>query len=80
MNSEKRLDEILSFAIGQNFAFGKATGEEKVEITPEVWKQMQIDMYNNSQGNLNEVDGYNCDICRNKGFPHHFFNFSIIKC
>lgn len=68
MNSEKRLDEILALAIGQNFAFGKATGEEKVEITPEMWKQMQIEMYNNSQGNLNEFDGYNCDICHNKGF------------
>ena len=68
MNSEKRLDEILSFALGQNIAFGKVTGEEKIEISPEQWKQMQIDMYNNSQGNLNEVDGYNCDKCHNKGF------------
>lgn len=68
MNSEKRLDEILSFALGQNIAFGKVTGEEKIEVTPEQWKQMQIDMYNNSQGNLNEFDGYNCDICHNKGF------------
>lgn len=67
MNSEKRLDEILSFAMGK-YAFGKGISEEKVEISPEVWRQMQIDMYNNSQGNLNEVDGYNCDICKNKGF------------
>lgn len=68
MSSEHRLDEILSFAIGQNFAIGKCTGEEKVEIRPEDWKRLQVDMYNNSHGNLNEFDGYNCDICHNKGF------------
>ena len=68
MSSEHRLDEILAFAIGQNFAIGKCTGEEKVEIRPEDWKRLQVDMYNNSHGNLNEFDGYNCDICHNKGF------------
>lgn len=69
MSSENIFDEILSRLAEQSgIAFGKATGEERVEISPEVWRQMQIDMYNNSQGNLNEVDGYNCDICKNKGF------------
>ena len=60
MNSEKRLDEILALA------FGKVAADANIGI--EGWKQMQVDMYNNSQGNLNEVDGYNCDICHNKGF------------
>lgn len=31
-------------------------------------QQHLIDMYNNSEGNLNEADGINCDICKNKGF------------
>ena len=69
MSNEGRLNEILSsFAEQNGIAFGKVIGEEKVEINPEVWKRLQVDMYNNSQGNLNEFDGYNCDICHNKGF------------
>lgn len=71
MSSEQRLNEIIfNFAKqnGNELAFGKGIGEEKVEINPEEWKRMQIESYNNSEGNLNEFDGYNCDICRNKGF------------
>ena len=30
--------------------------------------QMNCDAYNESQGVLNQADGYNCDVCRNKGF------------
>lgn len=30
--------------------------------------QFQCDSYNNSVGNLNEKDGYNCDICKNKSY------------
>jgi DNA replication protein DnaC len=68
VSSEKRLNEILSVMKTEAFAIGKGIVEEEVVISPEMWKQMQIDMYNNSQGNLNEFDGYNCDICHNKGF------------
>ena len=69
MNSEQRLNEIIfELAKGSEIAFGKVIGEEKVEINPEVWKKMQIEAYNDSEGNLNEFDGYNCDICHNKGF------------
>ena len=71
MSSEQRLNEILIDFAEQNglgLAYGKRIGEEKVEINPEVWKKMQIEAYNNSEGNLNEFDGYNCDICHNKGF------------
>lgn len=68
MSNEKRLDEILAQIKAEAFAIGKGAGGEKVEIKPEEWKRLQIDMYNNSQGNLNEFDGYNCDECHNKGF------------
>jgi len=37
-------------------------------LTPEQVLKEQIKGYNNSIGNLNENDGYNCDICRNKGY------------
>lgn len=34
--------------------------------SPEYLHQ-QCDNYNNMQGHLNEIDGYNCDECKNKG-------------
>lgn len=37
-------------------------------LTPQEYQQQRIDWYNQSAGNLNEKDGYNCDICKNKGF------------
>lgn len=30
--------------------------------------QEKVNRYNESTGNLNEADGYNCDVCKNKGF------------
>ena len=36
-------------------------------MTPEQLTQAQVDIYNASVGNLNEEDGYNCDLCKNKG-------------
>lgn len=38
------------------------------KLTPEEYERRKIDLYNQSEGNLNEVDGYNCDICHNKGY------------
>lgn len=32
------------------------------------YKQQSVDWYNSRSGNLNEEDGYNCSICKNKGF------------
>ena len=32
------------------------------------WQKQLMDEYNNSIGNLNEYDGYNCDVCHNKEF------------
>lgn len=69
MSSEKRLEEILATIRAEALATSKSfQNENQVEISPEDWKQQQIDMYNKSSGNLNEFDGYNCDICHNKGF------------
>lgn len=31
-------------------------------------EQMQADSYNASEGDLNKADGYNCPLCKNKGF------------
>ena len=49
---------------------GKLGAVHKIEVhlTQEEYQQQRIDWYNQSVGNLNEADGYNCDECRNKGF------------
>ena len=38
------------------------------ELTPEQMMQEKVDYYNASVGKLNEIDGYNCTLCKNKGF------------
>lgn len=40
----------------------------EVPSDPKAREQEKADMYNASEGNLNEEDGYNCDICKNKGY------------
>lgn len=36
-------------------------------MTPREYEQFKVDGLNNTVGHLNEADGYNCDICKNKG-------------
>lgn len=54
-------------------------------LTPQEYLQKRVDWYNESEGNLHELDGYNCDICRNKGFvakidEHGYEVNAICKC
>lgn len=58
--SESRLNEILS-TLANNY-------DLKTNYDPLEWAKEKVDLYNNSVGNLNEIDGYNCDVCKNKGF------------
>lgn len=37
-------------------------------LSPEEYEQLKANAYNESIGNLNETDGYNCDLCKNKGY------------
>lgn len=45
----------------------RITGRALPEEDESNWEQERINNYNNAQGTLNKLDGYNCDICRNKG-------------
>lgn len=36
--------------------------------TREEYEQMKVDSYNEGEGTLHLVDGYNCDKCKNKGY------------
>lgn len=37
------------------------------ELTPESYAKHRCDFYNGMKGNLNELDGYDCPICLNRG-------------
>jgi DNA replication protein DnaC len=52
-----RLQEIL----------GKLGSVTTSEFSPKDWEQFKVDDWNNTIGNRNEEDGYNCPICKNKG-------------
>lgn len=59
----------------------KSLGETIKKIFPnlenvsyEDLKQRQIERFNESEGDLNEVDGYDCRKCKNKGFIAHLSN------
>lgn len=52
-----KLQEILA-------KFGSVTTSE---FDPKAWEQFKVDDWNNTAGNRNEEDGYNCPICKNKG-------------
>lgn len=42
--------------------------EPGFDLSPKEREQMKADSYNRTVGNLDKTDGYNCDICKNKGF------------
>lgn len=48
----------------------KLQSEHNIEsnLSHREYQQQRIDWYNQSVGNLNEEDGYNCELCKNKGF------------
>ena len=52
-----RLQEILA-------KFGSATS---FDMSPKDYEQFKVDGLNNTVGNRNEEDGYDCPICKNKG-------------
>lgn len=59
-----------------------------IPADPKAREQQKADMYNASTGNLNEEDGYDCSICKNKGYVavvthNEQFNYymeSLLNC
>ena len=37
-------------------------------LSPKEYEERKANVYNASRGSLNEADGYNCDLCKNKGY------------
>lgn len=54
-----RIQEILKSAgLGTTFS----------QLTPKEYEQFRVDSFNEGEGTRNEEDGYDCRICKNKGF------------
>lgn len=70
MSEFSKLDELLEKLEAQH--------DIKARLTPKEREQRQIDWYNESVGNLNEIDGYNCDLCKNKGYIAGFDEFDNV--
>ena len=58
----EKLETILT---GLAKAYGFDLNAKPLEH--EEYLQRKVNDFNNCKGNLNDVDGYNCDICKNKG-------------
>lgn len=74
MNLGEKVMERISELIRVKLKSGNATIKDKKEETPEERKerirrseQTSCDLFNDSKGTLNEADGYNCDVCKNRG-------------
>lgn len=55
-----RLQEILARLGNMDTTFEK--------MTPREYEQFKVDGLNATEGNRNEEDGYNCNVCKNKGY------------
>ena len=45
----------------------KIDTKQNANLSYHDYQQSKVDWYNKQEGKLNEVDGYNCDVCKNKG-------------
>ena len=57
------------------------------EMTPKELEQRKVDDYNAKEGHLNEQDGYDCPLCKNRGefavlteYPSGFWRWSSADC
>lgn len=59
------MEQLISL-IPQQFKEKSGFSSEPV-IDRLQYEQMKANIYNDSIGNLNETDGFNCDLCKNRG-------------
>lgn len=46
---------------------GQYMEQSSEPLSDEEWEKFRVDSFNESEGNLHEEDGHNCNVCRNKG-------------
>lgn len=66
---------------------GLALTSDVVDMTPQEREQKKVDGYNAEPGTLNEQDGYNCPICKNRGdiavlneYPAGCWGWKAVEC
>lgn len=66
---------------------GLALTSDVADMTPQEREQMKVDGYNAEPGTLNEQDGYNCTICKNRGdiavlneYPAGCWGWKAVEC
>ena len=66
---------------------GMALMSDVADMTPQEREQMKVDSYNAEPGTLNEQDGYNCPICKNRGdiavlneYPAGCWGWKSVEC
>lgn len=59
------MDELKRISIPESIFQSKLSFEK---LTPKEIEQAKVDGFNSAAGNRNEKDGYDCPICKNKGF------------
>ena len=64
MNNVGRDIQDLLVAMKKKFNLPEIETED---LSPEEYEKKNIESYNESEGNLAEIDGYNCTLCHNKG-------------
>ncbi len=69
--------EKLAKRHGLELGSNNETEEERLERLKRICER-QCESENNREGNLNEYDGYNCPLCKNKGYmlkPEFYLNY-----
>lgn len=60
--------EEIAALIKNHLPEGSELGFDMEDMCTQKREQMKADIYNAEVGDLDKEDGYNCDICKNKGF------------
>lgn len=76
--------EKLATRAGMEYGYNaNETEEERLERRKKMCER-KCEMENNQEGHLHEIDGYNCTICKNKGYfvkPNLYLNdYTEIQC
>ena len=76
--------EKLRKRVGMEYSYNaNETEEERLERRKKMCEK-KCEIENNREGNLHEIDGYNCSICKNKGYivkPDLYLNdYTEIQC
>ena len=84
MDKMTEIMEKLATRAGMEYGYNaNETEEERLERRKKMCER-KCEMENNQEGHLHDIDGYNCTICKNKGYlvkPNLYLNdYTEIQC